>query len=274
LNQDEPKSSGRCLIRIAGLLLVFTAGTVFGAWLMAKAGIFEGKGSAALDLVAGGEDAEQLLALEDRVRRDPGDLVLGTEYRKQCCRLGAHDRSIELFVELARAHPDIANVRLQLASAYVDKIPTCSGMAAFMTKGTLAQKSLDQLDAVLAAEPDSWAALYTRAMNHLHWPRALNHSDDAARDFQSLIELQEAAAGDSPPHFLWAYRGLGDARAKDGDFERARAAWARGRERFPSSDELESRLALGSAEAALAFVVAECSLESEIETDYSFLAEP
>lgn len=269
--------SGRCLSRLVGWLAAFSLGAACGVWFEWKTGLLEGLTPAAVGPAQGSPSAlslEELEELEERVRRDPTDIALASEYRKQCVRHEAHDRSIELFAGLAKARPELHAVRLQLACAYVDKIPACSGLAAFVAQGTLAQKSLDQLDAVLAAEPDSWAALYSRGMNHLHWPRALEHSVAAAQDFQRLVELQEADAGETRPYYLRAYLGLGDAWAKHGDIEAARAAWERGRERFPDSEALRTRLALESAAAARAFVEATCSLESEIETDYSFLAEP
>ena len=208
--------------------------------------------------------------LEASVRRDLGDLALASRYRRQCAQLGAHDRSIAFFEELARAHPRVPNVRLQLASAYVDKIPTCGGMAAVVSKGTLARKSLDQLDPLIAEDASWWPALYSRATNHLYWPRALLHSTDAARDFERLVALGEADPGGARPYHLRAYLGLGDAWAKHGDFEAARSAWRRGAARFPDSEALRSRLALADAGAALTFVEREFSLEREIDTDYSF----
>ena len=38
-----------------------------------------------------------------------------------------------------------------------------------------------------ASSPDMWLAYYCRGMNHLHWPRALLHSDDAARDWMEAL---------------------------------------------------------------------------------------
>jgi hypothetical protein len=149
-----------------------------------------------------GEERETLLAgLEESLNRRPDDVALASKYRRQCVQLGAYQRSIEFFEGLARRHPRVPNVRLQLASAYVDKIPTCGGMAAVVSKGTLARQSLDQLDLLIGEDESWWPALYSRATNHLHWPRALRHSVDAARDFERLIELQGSGSAGSIPAY-------------------------------------------------------------------------
>jgi hypothetical protein len=118
-------------------------------------------------------------------------------------------------------------------------------MAAVVSKGILARKALDQVDMLLATDERWWPAVYSRAMNHLHWPRALNHSADAARDFRKCIELQsEKPPSQRPSYYVRAHIGLGDALAKDGDFAGAKQAWTRGLAGFPSDPDLLQRVAL------------------------------
>lgn len=108
-----------------------------------------------------------LSSLEKKVRRRPDDLALTSMYRIQCVKLDEHDRSISFLEQIASELPGNRNIRLQLAAAYVDKIPTCGGMAAIVCKGRFATRSLDQIDILVEADNNWWPALYTRGMNHL-----------------------------------------------------------------------------------------------------------
>ena len=105
---------------------------------------------------------------------------------------------------------------MELSVAYVDKIPTCGGLAAIVCKGTLARrKSLDQLDPIESrgARPRTGRCSTVAGMNHLHWPRALRHSDDAVAD--SLAALSSSEAAPRQPHHERTYVLLGDAHAKN-----------------------------------------------------------
>ena len=266
--------SGRSrLTQLLSGLLLFGLGATFGLWFEWYSGLLESLVTrAAPGPEAGAPGDLELGGLEARLRETPGDIGLGSAYRLKCVELEAHERSVLFFEELSRAHLSEPAAGLQLALAYADKIPTRTGLASFMAKGQLAQRSLEQLDAVIALRPDWWPAVFSRAMNQLHWPRALNRSEAAARDFERLIELQAAEAAGPRPHFVRAHLGLGDARAKGGDLEGARSAWEQGLVRFPESEALRLRLGLAGAEAAQAFLGTEYSLERAIDTDLGFLA--
>jgi tetratricopeptide (TPR) repeat protein len=215
-----------------------------------------------------------LADIETHVRARTDDVALASRYRAECVRAGAHERAARFFEALVRERPDDRWARLHLATAYVDQIPTCGGVAAIVSKGTLARKSLDQLDAVLEKDPAWWPALYARGTNHLHWPRSLRHSAAAAADFRRLLDLQGRDAGGRRGYWVRSYLGLGDALAKDGDFQAARAVWQEGLVAFPNDAGLQQRLALGSAAEARAFVENNRSIHQPIDTDLSFLAIP
>jgi len=221
------------------------------------------------------KEVEPVLAdLEARLRAGSRGFTLAGQYRLKCSSNGLHDRSIKFFEKLAAERPDDDRVKLELACAYVDKIPTCGGIAAIVSKGTLARKSLDQLDLLIRKDPDSWVAHYCRAMNHLHWPRALRHSDDAAADFNRCIELQKSKPADERRHyFVRSYIGLGDAYAKAKQYDKARAAWREGLALFADSGALADRLAIDDGELS-AFIEEERNLEEPIDTDFGFLDGP
>ncbi len=222
------------------------------------------------------EERDSLLTgLEKQVSRHLNDLAVSSKYRAQCVKLGEYERSVLFFENLIKEHPKVQNLRIQLAGAYIDKIPTCGGMAAIVSKGTLARQALDQINMLIKADQSWWPAFYSRGMNHLHWPRALKHSNSAVLDFKKCIELQEKnGAPDARSYYVRSYICLGDALAKDGKFHEAHKAWQEGLDIFTMNSELKRRIALSSSEEAKDFVENERNLEQQIDTDFSFLLSP
>ncbi len=215
---------------------------------------------------------QHLSEMEELLRTRPAAYALASNYRLQCATYGKHDRSIEFFKKLVNEKPDDWRSKIELACAYIDKIPTCGGMAAIVSKGTLARKALDQQDEVLEKHPDLWVGYYTRGMNHLHWPRSLLHSDDAAVDLEQCIKLQKKASPDKPEgYYLRTYVALGDAYTKDKEYAKARSAWKDGQKLFPDSTELKERLAITDDSGLLKFVESKRSLEQPIDTSLAFL---
>ncbi len=216
---------------------------------------------------------ERLLAeMEAILRQRPKDFAPASAYRARCVEYDKHDRAINFFKSLVEKEETDFRARIELACSYIDKIPTCGGLAAVVSKGTLARKSLDQLTPVIEADDDLWVAYYCRGMNHLHWPRALRHSDDAAEDMAKCIELQRKNnPDDPPPYYLRTHVALGDAHAKYKDYAKARKAWRDGLRRFPHSEELKTRLAITKNSKLLKFVESKRSLEQPIDTGLGFL---
>ncbi|MFN7959999.1 MAG: FG-GAP-like repeat-containing protein [Thermoanaerobaculia bacterium] len=212
----------------------------------------------------------QLGLMEQELEQKGLGFSQASRYRARAVDGSQHDRSIRFFERLVAKDPKDPAAHLQLACAYVDKIPTCGGLAAVVCKGRLARRSLDQLDVVLEADPDNWAARYCRGINHLHWPRALLHNDAAAEDLAYCTKLQ-ARRGDAQPYYLRIYVALGDAYTKAGEVAKAREAWQQGLALFPTASELKERLAIADEDALLKFVEKHCSLEQPIDTDLSFL---
>ncbi len=210
--------------------------------------------------------------LEERLRAGELPWALASEYRAQCAASKQHDRAIEFLKTILNDRPSDNRARIQLACAYVDKIPTCGGMAAIVSKGTFARRSLDQLDQVMVRDRDSWIALYCRGMNHLHWPRALRHSEAAAEDLQRCVDIQGRENVAIPrSYYLRTHLLLGDAWVKAGRDSDARAAWKEGLRHFPEAKALIDRLAINDDAALLRIVESERSLEQPIDTDLSFL---
>ncbi len=219
------------------------------------------------------DELDALLSdMEQRLRTRPGRFGFASIYRARCAMYDQHDRAIDFLVKLVADKPEDQRTRIELGCAYVDKIPTCGGLAAIVSKGTLARKSLDHFDKVIVDHPSMWVAVYCRGMNHLHWPRALLHSDDAVRDFQRCIELQKLDASSTMrPYFVRTYVALGDAHTKTKKYDEARRAWRDGLAGFPESAELKERLAINDNRALLKYVESKRSLQQPIDTGLSFL---
>jgi len=195
-----------------------------------------------------------------------------SKYRYLCANHGRQDRAIGFFRTMVLETPTHTRAKTELALAYVDKIQTRDGPVSVFSRGTLAQRSLDQLEEVIELNGSSWVIHYCLGMNHLYWPRALRHYDDSVAEISVCIALQEES-GDpgGQPHYERSYLILGDAHTKAEEYEKARAAWRRGLELFPDSDQLKERLEGRSDSELLKFIESRRSLKQPLDTDLSFL---
>ena len=212
---------------------------------------------------------EALAHLEKAIALEPGSVKYGNEYRKVCVRVKEYERSITFLEAQVEAHPDVQALHLNLALAYVDKMPVPT--LGIVGQGILSNRSIGELNKVLQKEAGSWAAMYGRAMNHLHWPKVLRHAPQAIEDFRACLWLQ---AGVPPeklrPHHLLPYLGLGDAYVKNDQLTEARSVWKEAQKLFPKDVRLAHRLAVGD-EDLRQFVDEERGLARPIDTDLSFL---
>ena len=195
-----------------------------------------------------------------------------SEYRRLCAENQYHERAINFFRDLADAHPQDWRARLELSCAYVDKIPTCKGITALISQGALAGKALEQADIVVAKHPDQWVSYYARGLNHLNWPRAFRHSEDAIKDLARCIAIQEQQGGQSGrPYYLRVHLALGDACTKAGKYKEAREAWQHGLKAFPQANELKARLDTKDDNAQLACVESQRHLDKPVDASLTFL---
>ncbi len=231
----------------------------------------------ALVLDGRGRKAAALSELEQAIQLDPNALLFSNAYRELVRRYGHvyFDRSIRFFEDLVEAHPRAIMPRLNLALAYVDKMPYPK--LGIVSQGKLSNKSLAELDFILTElDPECWAAKYVRGMNHLHWPRKLGHAPMAIADFTELIALQNGFSADKRRDYLaLGFVGLGDAYVKnrdaglDANLAKARQAWEQGLSEFPNERELKQRLELmdKSTEELIRFVDELRGLEDPVDTD-------
>src|SRR5439155_20464702 len=175
------------------------------------------------------------MRLERAVRSDPADLQLGADYRQLMIRCTQYDRAISFFKKLASEHREIASVHLNLALAYIDKIPV-SGR---IRQAFLGRDAIDELGASIRSQP-TWIAYYMRGLVNLYYDRMFNRLRPAIADFEQALALQHTAA--KQPFHVRAFVSLGDAYWKLGDLTRARAIWTDGLKEFPADPALNGRL--------------------------------
>jgi uncharacterized protein len=214
----------------------------------------------------------RLTEMETRMKKSLDNYRLPGEYRKICSEHGQYDRAINFFRDLVAVRPDSWRDHLELSCAYVDKIPTCKGALAMVSQGALAGKALEQADMVVAANTNQWVSYYARGLNHLNWPRAFRHSEDAIKDLTRCVEIQEQHGGQGgKPYYLKVHVALGDACTKAGQYQEAREVWRRGLKVFPEAKELRARLDTRDDTEQLKYVESQRSLEKPVDTCLSFL---
>jgi hypothetical protein len=145
-----------------------------------------------------------------------------------------------------------------------------------VAQGKLSNKSIETLDAILKTDPQCWAAKFVVAMNHLHWPRKLNHVPLAINEFTELIALQKKLpAATQRDYFALAYVGLGDSYIKnldaglDQSVTPAKKVWEEGFGQYPNSPDLKRRLELFArgTNDVIQFVTELRSLKNPVDTD-------
>lgn len=213
---------------------------------------------------------ESLEHIEEAIRLDPGCERYSNTYRMFCTWWAEYLRCIDFFEETVEKNPNAVELKLHLSLAYVDKMPWSKmGM---VSQGKLSNKSMAQLTKVIEADSSNWAAWYARAMNHLHWPRAMKHAKRSIADFEKAIELQEAMELSEPGrYFEYTYIGLGDALVKDYRHDEGREAWRQGLKLFPHSAQLRKRLSFDDNVELEEWMKKARALKKQIDTDLSIV---
>jgi tetratricopeptide (TPR) repeat protein len=213
---------------------------------------------------------EALEHIEEAIRLDPECERYSNAYRMVCTWWAEYLRCIDFFEETVEKNPNAMELKLHLSLAYVDKMPWSKmGM---VSQGKLSNKSMAQLTTVIEADSSNWSAWYARAMNHLHWPRAMKHAKRSIADFEKAIELQEAMELSEPGrYFEYTYIGLGDALVKDYRHDEGREAWRRGLKLFPHSAQLRKRLSFDDNVELEEWMKKARALKKQIDTDLSIV---
>ena len=175
--------------------------------------------------------------MERAVSASPENLRLCADYRQQVIAAGQFDRSIKLLERLTARPGAGPNAYLNLALAYVDKVPVASPFRRIF----LGRDALNAASASIARQP-SPVAFYVRGLVSLYLPEALFHRLNAGvadlehvRDVMVTQPIQAVHAR--------VYVSLGDGYWKIHDLPRALAIWTDGLRKFPNNADLRGRLA-------------------------------
>jgi tetratricopeptide (TPR) repeat protein len=176
-------------------------------------------------------------ALERALGANPESLRIAADYRQLAVAAKDFDRAIAFLENLSKRKDAGPNVRVSLALAYVDKVPT-SGDIRRLYLGRDAMdaltKSIDQRPSVLAYWARGLINLYYNTFIFKRIPRG-------------IADLEQALARvgpDTPPALVArVYTSLGDGHAKLENVAKAREVWAEGLRRFPADQGLMKRLA-------------------------------
>ncbi len=201
-----------------------------------------------------------VLALAGRqVDAAPADLFAGARYRQRAIRCGRIERAIELLQRLARKAPTVLELRLNLALAHVDKVPTEGDFGQAM----LGRAALKHFERSIAVHP-TWLAYHTRGVIYLFYPTSFDLTDDAIENLERALAPLRGRS--TRPYHARTYVALGDAHLwRRHDEARARAVWQQGLELFPTDLTLQRR-AHGSPREVRELVDASLNADVRIDT--------
>jgi hypothetical protein len=177
-----------------------------------------------------------LADLERAVSADPENLRLGADYRQLVIAAKDFDRSIDFFEKLSKRSGAGPNVFLNLAFAYVDKVPTSGDIRRlYLGRDAMAAatRSIERQPSVMAYYVRGQINLYYNNFIFKRVPRGLD-------DLKKALDLTTAA---TPPLVVARiYTAMGDGYWRLEDRARAREVWRTGSARFPDDVELKRRL--------------------------------
>jgi len=181
-------------------------------------------------------DAATLSRLEAQLTANPENLKAGAEYRQMAIADNAYDRSIAFFEQLSAKPNAGPNVYLNLALAYIDKIPTV-GAFKRISIGNKATKAVTR-----SIELKPWEVSYAvRGMVNLRFEKGFYH-----RTPQGVADLEQAqrlaATHARSPYVAQIYLALGDGYWRLKDHMKAREIWKEGSGFFPADTQLPERV--------------------------------
>ncbi|HSK08345.1 MAG TPA: hypothetical protein VK911_02120, partial [Vicinamibacterales bacterium] len=157
-------------------------------------------------------------------------------YRQTAIRCEAFDRAIDFFKRVTKVHNRSLNARLNLAFAYVDKLPASGDVR----QALLGRDAAGEFEKANAIKP-TWVAHYTRGFIYLNYPRVFRVARKAIEELEQAIAI--AASEPRRPHHARAWVALGDAHYwRFSELAKAREVWAEGLARFPNDEALQERM--------------------------------
>jgi len=179
--------------------------------------------------------------LEKTIAADPENLIAGADYRQLLIAGSFFDRSIDFFEKLAKGRTPGPNLELNLALAYVDKVPPVNDIR----RARLGFNAIDALTKSIALK-QTVLAYYVRGFINLHFDRGLFHRVD--KGLADLGQAQALTTAQTPTALaarVWVT--LGDAYWRMKQRPRARQFWTAAASRYPDDPEVKMRMTLDDA---------------------------
>ena len=211
---------------------------------------------------------QRLQTLERMLAAEPEDLRLAAAYRHLTLEAGLLDRAVDVFRALAKRNGSGPNVKINLAMAYVDKVPSAGDIRRLY----LGRDAMNALTQSIADRP-SVLAYYLRGQINLYYNRFIFHR--TGNGVADLTQALSMVSPETPPTLVArVYTALGDGYFRLEDLARARATWSEGRSKFPDDEGLRTRFEK-DGQALLEVVTAALSAGRRADTSLSgFLPQP
>jgi tetratricopeptide (TPR) repeat protein len=196
-----------------------------------------GAAAIAVQSPKGRADVElRLQTFERAISAEPENLKPGADYRQLTIEAGLFDRAIDFFRALARRTGSGPNVKINLALAYADKVPTAGDIRRLY----LGRDAMNALTQSIGERP-SVLAYYLRGRINLYYNRFIFHRTD--KGVADLTQALSIVTNETPPGLVASvYTALGDGYVRLEDLSRARGTWSEGLAKFPDDDALKTRL--------------------------------
>jgi hypothetical protein len=194
--------------------------------------------------VSAGQTVVDLAELERVIAADPENLKVAAEYRQEIIARRAFDRSIDFFRKLARARTAGPNAHINLAFAYVDKVPTSGEIRRLY----LARDAMGELTRAIERQP-SVLAYHVRGVINLFFNRLIfKRTKRGIADTERALALITPETPQALVERVWV--AYGDGYWRDENRAKAREIWAAAAARFRENADLKLRVGRSDAEIA------------------------
>jgi tetratricopeptide (TPR) repeat protein len=189
---------------------------------------------------------QRIEAFEKAIAGDPENLKLAADYRQLVIMGGEFDRSIDFLERLAKQKGSGPDVRISLALAYVDKVPTSGDLRRLY----LGRDAMNALTRSIEQKPSVLAYSVRGLINLFYNTFIFRRTDKGIADLKQALAL---ATADTPPMLLArVYVALGDGYFRLDDLAKANETWSAGLAKCPEDAALKLRLSTQGRQLAVA----------------------
>jgi tetratricopeptide (TPR) repeat protein len=203
---------------------------------------------------------QRMESFEKAIAADPENLKLAADYRQLVIMGGEFDRSIDFLERLAKQKGSGPDVRISLALAYVDKVPTSGDLRRLY----LGRDAMNALTRSIEQKPSVLAYSVRGLINLFYNTFIFRRTDKGIADLKQALAL---ATADTPPVLLArVYVALGDGYFRLDDLVKANETWSAGLAKCPEDAALKLRVSSQGRQLA---VVVSTALDARRRIDTS-----